>query len=135
METLILQTDKVKKTGKRIEFNVPTAMTKLDPIYSLEFNLEEPTWVKISLNSTLRNTLDEDFYIYHFDTDNYCDFHLHSIDDYFIKGEIKLVPMHADQQVLLNNCSHCHMNITYGKKKSELFYLKGTFKLSDFVTK
>jgi len=134
METMILESEKVKKKGSRIEFNVPTAMTKLDPIYRLELNLEDHTTFRISLDSTLRTSLDEEYYTFQFNEDNYCDFNLHSSDDYFITGEIKLICVKRDQ-VLLNNCSHCQMSVTYGKKKSDLFYLKGTFKLADFIRK
>lgn len=127
METTLQPTSRIKQKFDGLLFNVPTPITKLEPIFTFNFKLTDFPSFTINLNPKLKtlpssNGVKE----FNFNELGNCNFSLNEADEYFIKGELKLVAIDGDE------VSHCKIVVDYGKGTHEQYLLKGTFKLSDF---
>ncbi len=130
MEGIFQETSIKQVSSKSLHFQVPTPITNLEPIFIFKIILTQHPSFAITLNPDLiPKSLNHGSTNYAFKSDGNCSFIHQDQNDYFIKGELKLLDFNDSDN---KESSHCKMSITYGKGKSELFYLKGTFKLSEF---
>ncbi len=119
-----------KISDKTLLFQVPTTISNLEPIFVFKIQIAPQPSFAINLNPILsQDTLMTDSANYLFNSDGYCSFVQNYQNDYFINGDLKLLDFNDSGN---NELSHCKMSITYGRGKSEIFYLKGIFKLSEF---
>ncbi len=126
------------KTNQEVSFytfQVPTQATNLEPIFILEFALNDafPSLqgeVKIKLNPVLASS--PDYYkkdaVFTFSETGHCHLMHQDENQFFIKGELKLSFQRSIENGLINGLQ-CSANLTFGQVNNEINYLKGTFKL------
>lgn len=113
-------------------FELPTRVTKLDPVFMFSFDLDEPfadakTFnvelnPKLSKNSSKLDLIKK----FQFNTDGIYRFNHEKFSSYFIEGEIKLLSLDS----VLNKKS-CFVSITYGNREEALHFIKGNFELTE----
>ncbi len=114
-------------------FELPTRVTKLEPVFFFSFDIDKKESKKIlnvALNPKLskqsgNTNLVKKFY---FDSDNYYRFNNEEFSNYFIEGEIRLLNLNPKF-----NDKSCFVSITYGNRDEALHFIKGKFKLNEKV--
>lgn len=116
-------------------FQVPTQATNLEPIFILEFalNNQMPSLqgqVKIKLNPDLASSLEilQKETVFSFNETGNCHLIHQDENQFFIKGELRL-SFQRNVELAGFIGYQCSANLTYGQINNEINYLKGTFKL------
>lgn len=119
---------KTKIEKNYLSFNIPTSISNQQPIFTLDFLMNEYPSVTIKLNPNLQTKNKNETITFIFNEDGICTITKNFPDNYFIKAELVLEPNFGNYP----EDNYCKMKINYGKGQNELFYLKGTFNLNDF---
>lgn len=111
-----------------LSFQVPTRVTKLDPVFNFHFYVDTTNTNKkdiefdVQLNPKLCYDNSAFRQRYKFDENGICQLNHSAGDDYFIEGEIEYINKENKE---------CFVSITYGNNKEALHFIKGKFRLNN----
>lgn len=119
---------------KQYLFELPTRVTKLEPVFYLTFNINniktDINTVNVALNPKLTEQSDISLVKkYQFNSDGTYIFDNEEFNGYYIEGEMQI--MDSDNSTLEKSC---FVSITYGNKDEALHFIKGKFKLAENIT-
>ncbi|MBI9066558.1 MAG: hypothetical protein JEZ09_04655 [Salinivirgaceae bacterium] len=122
-----------KNIEKKYCFQVPTKVTKLDPIFifnfhTLEFIDKKDICFDVRLNSNLLEHGKMETKKYRFDANGKCQIKHVVNKDYYIEGEIEYI---IEPNVIDNSktSKSCFVSITYGNNQESLHFIKGKFNI------
>lgn len=122
MENVVVQNE--KHVSQYLKFQVPTPITKLNPVFLFTFYPDALGKKNIDFDVTLNPELYSGMTVlrkhYRFNQEGNCKVSHNAGDGYFIEGDI----------AYLTNDQECFLNITYGKNNDALHFIKGKFKLN-----
>ncbi|MDA3892172.1 MAG: hypothetical protein PF517_10965 [Salinivirgaceae bacterium] len=130
LDTLVKENKSANST--QFKFELPTRVTRLDPVFLLTFNIHssdnQKNTVDIALNPKLAeqsNNLDLVKH-YQFNSDGTFVFKEQLFSNYYLEGEMQLLD--SDNSTPETNC---FVSITYGNKDTAQHFIKGKFKLTE----
>jgi len=126
-----------KIAERKMVFQIPTQVTNLEPIYTFNFHIDEKQGepkvmsFELELNPKLiqqqRNNKKGAFF---FDEKGICQFHQIDQNNYFIKGDIRLLQYEEHLSTEMNHDKNLFFSITYGNTKDQVHFIKGKFNLN-----
>jgi len=121
----------MKLKNESYKFELPTQVTKLEPVFLFSFDMDKSDSKKtlnVTLNPKLSNRLDDTSLVKKFysDSENYFRFNHEEFNNYFIEGKMQLLNFKSKF-----SDKSCFVNITYGNRDEALHFIKGKFKLTE----
>ncbi len=129
VQTRFKQMENLTSVNKLIYgFEVPTRMTKLEPVFTFAFDLnnreKSNCFFNVALNPKFTERNGDMTRTYYFDSEGTYQFIHEEFENFFIDGEIKLLESQSEQTE-----RRCFVSITYGSKDEALHFIKGRFQL------